>query len=1076
MYDGKNIVSMAKQTQSLLTLYKASAGSGKTFTLAVRYIAMVVREPSDYRHILAVTFTNKATAEMKQRILSQLYGIGNGLEESVSYLEKVKEFLPEKFTESTIRENARRALDLILNDYSHFRIETIDSFFQRVLRGLARELQLGSGLTLELDTDAVISDAVDTFLAELKPGTRENNDVVQYVIENIENDSNWHIDSKIKTFSHQLFQETFLEKGDDLRTYLQQTDSIANYRKELDKCKEQMEAVAEKHCDCGEQIQKLINDNPDYGSYVASNPLKLFAQIAAGEILDKKGGFTKTAYTCIEKGAEGILKKAGLTRVGNACTLSDIIVDLLQQSIDTYTEYIYIKNSYSAAKRYLNELSLLLAIRKEITAQNREQDRFVLADTTHLLSQLEEGDTSFVFENTGSFTKHIMIDEFQDTSRLQWKNLRLLLIECLSQNKECLVVGDVKQSIYRWRNGDWNILNTGIEHELSIYNPKTVTLNTNFRSHSRVIDFNNLFFPVAQSYLSEVYKCTFSTEHPSLSGAYSDVCQLSNKNENSGYICLELHDNKNIDDESALMPGIIAEHLDRLTAAGVNQGDITILTRSNKSIAQICSWFAENRPEYRMVSDEAFYMETSPALRIIISAMRYISNPADNISLAALAIEWNNYVKREPISFEGILQENITGNIPSAFFESVEKFSHLPLYEMAEELYRILEIGCIENQDAYIFSFFDRLRLFTQKKSNTLSLFIEEWDNTLHKKPIAMGNTESIRLMTIHKSKGLEFHTVILPYCNWQIDNGSKLWVEPEKDPFNKLPLLPIECTSSLKESVFSNDYQKEYSDTLVDNLNILYVAFTRAAANLIVLGQTKGKKNGFNTYDILSYFAEGQTETEHNEHITSYISGEIISSSRESKRESQNPLTAEKDIQTINMCHYPISTQFKQSTESMRYMTDITTENSRTESYIEQGKLLHRLFSTINTAKDIDRETDRMLAEGLIESRKSADSIKQFIHKAIDKPEIRGWFDGIYRLLNETSILFRENGTTQKRIPDRVMINGNKATVVDFKFGKEYEGYLHQVEEYISLLKQMGFTEVEGYIWYVYNNKTIKC
>lgn len=1068
---------MTKQKQSLLTLYKASAGSGKTFTLAVRYIAMVVREPSDYRHILAVTFTNKATAEMKQRILSQLYGIGNGLPESSSYLEKVKEFLPDNFSDNSIKVNALKALNFILNDYSHFRIETIDSFFQRVLNGLARELQLGSGLALELDTDSVISDAVDTFLAELKPGTRENNDVVQYVIENIENDSNWHIESKIKDFSKQLFQENFLEKGDSLRTYLQQAESIANYRKELNKCKDQMDAIAEEHCNCGKQIQKLIDDNPDYGSYVASNPSKLFAQIAKGDFLEKKAKMGKTIDSCIENGAETILKKAGLTKLGNAYTLSDIIVDWLQKAKESYANYTYINNSYSVAKRYLNELSLLLAIRKEITIQNSEQDRFVLADTPHLLSQLEEGDTSFVFENTGSFTKHIMIDEFQDTSRLQWKNLRLLLMECLSQNKECLVVGDVKQSIYRWRNGDWKILNTGIEKDLSVYNPETVTLNTNFRSLNKIIEFNNLFFPIAQSYLSDIYKGTFTIEHPNICGAYSDVCQKSNKKENNGYICLELHNNNKIDDEALLMPGIIALHLDQLTNAGVNQSDITILTRTNKDISQICSWFAENRPEYRMVSDEAFYMETSPAMRIIISAMRYISNSTDNISLAALAIEWNQYVNNKPITFDALLPESIISNIPSAYLESVERLTHLPLYEMAEELYRILEIDRIENQDAYLFSFFDRIRLFTQKKSNSLSLFIEEWDNILHRKPIAMGNTDSIRLMTIHKSKGLEFHTVILPYCNWLIESKSKLWVEPKREPFNKLPLLPIDCTATLKESVFSEDYQDEYGDTLVDNLNLLYVAFTRAVANLIVLGQTKSKRNGFSTYDILTYFAEGQTETTHNEHITSYTTGNIMpGEKREREKESKNPLTTVKESQTINMCHYPMSTQFKQSTESMRYMSDNTQESNKTESYIEKGKLLHRLFSTINTVKDIDRETDRMLAEGLFDSAKSAESIKQFIHKAIDKPEVKEWFDGNYKLLNETSILFRDNGTTQKRIPDRVMINGNKAIVVDFKFGKEYEGYMHQVQEYISLLRQMGFTHVDGYIWYVYSNKTIKC
>ena len=382
---------------SHLTVYKASAGSGKTFRLAVQYITMLVNRPEDYRTILAVTFTNKATAEMKQRILSQLYGIGHSLKSSQSYYEEVKSAV--RLNEQTIRHNALLALDMILQDYSSFRVETIDSFFQTVLRGLARELNIGGNLTLELDIDAAIEEAVNSFLANVQPDSPDKRNILKFVENNIENNKNWSIDKTIKDFSKELFSEIFMQYGQELRQIMTQNpDAVSDYKENLIKARD---AVLPNHIEqakaLGQQILSAI------GPYVDS--LERYAKPLVYKIIDGSM-FTdpgKTLNNCATN-PDKIIPQTQIRKYPHLASLAqDVLMPLFAQVEQIYNEYVYAKNSYEAALNYLHELSLLLSIRREIDSQSQEQGRFILADTPQLLHQMEEGDTSFVYEKTGSF-------------------------------------------------------------------------------------------------------------------------------------------------------------------------------------------------------------------------------------------------------------------------------------------------------------------------------------------------------------------------------------------------------------------------------------------------------------------------------------------------------------------------------------------------------------------------------------------------------------------------------------------------------------------------------------------------
>lgn len=1049
--------------------------------LAVRYIGLLVQNPDSYRNILAVTFTNKATGEMKQRILGQLYGISHRLKESEIYLQEIKKIINTDATDDELRINAGRALEKLLQDYGHFRVETIDSFFQTVLRNLAKELQLGANQSLELDTDTVIEEAVDSFLNNLPSNSLEIKLIIRFIEEKIQDDNDWKIDRELKSFASQLFKEVFIEKGDKLRDILKSPDKIIGYKSLLSGEREK------RLNDLSERIHELGNDMI-YGlqnrrldsSKMDRNAYNLIFSIMDDSFFDKIG--KKTMENCL----------ADPTRFLNANTRKsdseaiDFAIDFLrpklQQAKELGSEYVYINNSYSAALDYLYELSLLLDIRKEIDNLNAEQGRFILADTCNLLSKLEDGDTSFVFEKTGSFTRHIMIDEFQDTSKLQWQNLRILLMECLAQGNESLVVGDVKQSIYRWRNSDWNILNTEIESDLKRFSPETINLTTNRRSYYNIIDFNNGFFPIASKVCSDYCITNINDSFPSLGIAYSDVVQKCPSDYKKGYVKVSMHLTEEDDAKDYMLKQVAAEvkHLDEM---GVRQSDITILTRGKKEISQIANYFAVNYPEYKMISNEAFTLEASDSVRILIDALSVLGDSSDGVALVDLALLWNRTVRNKDIHIEDIMPESSGDFLPTDFTEGMDNLRQMPLYELVERLYNIFEIEKVDGQDDYIFTLLDSIANYLKTHPNSINDFIDYWNEQLHSTTIPTVIVDGIRLMTIHKSKGLEFHSVILPFCDWPFiinNKSSQLWVEPHEAPFNELPLLPVGFNSKLKNSIFSGDYSNEYGQVMVDNLNILYVAFTRAKCNLIVMGQKK-KMFGAGNMIISCLSVPGAFELKKNDdEEVIFENGEIVPHIDSENKISDNPFEQKSESIIVKLQSFGIKTSFKQSNQSIRFIhsdsDDDNTDNGLREEYIKTGNLLHQLFSTIRTIDDIDREVEKLVFQGVISDREKAEKIGKMIRKAVSAPPAADWFSGHYRLYNEASILFRNGSSIQSRRPDRVMTDEDNTIVVDFKFGIEKEDYLYQVKEYMDLLRRMGRKNVSGYIWYVYENKIIEC
>jgi ATP-dependent exoDNAse (exonuclease V) beta subunit len=1051
---------------SHLTVYKASAGSGKTFRLAVQYITMLIKEPEDYRHILAVTFTNKATAEMKQRILSQLYGIGHNLRGSDGYYSEIKKAVT--LNEQTIRHNALLALDMILQDYGRFRVETIDSFFQTVLRSLARELHIGANLTLELDTELVIDEAVNAFLAGIEQDSKDKRNVMEFVENNIENDKSWSIDGTLKKFSRELFREIFLEKGDELRRILSQPDAVADYKRNLTSARDAvLPGIVEKVKATGQKMLDAISAAgstvEDLNRYVKP----LVNKIADGTFVDADLSKGKTLGNCLEN-PDKFYDKGKLDKLPYLSNLArESLSPLLAKAKELYDEYNYNRNSYNAALQYIHELSLLLGIRAEIDRQSQEQGRFILADTPQLLSRLSGSDTSFVYEKTGSFIEHLMIDEFQDTSRLQWGNLRLLLWECLAIGKDCLVVGDVKQSIYRWRNSDWDILNSRMEKELSIYNPQVIPMESNFRSHQNVIDFNNALFPKAVEMMQMHYNGQTGATYPAIESAYREVEQISSKADGQGYVFVQANSDDTIFQQ-------IEQKLDKLTAAGVQQTDIAILCRYGNQITDIAEWFAANRPEYRMISSEAFQLGSSASVRILINALRWLTDSTDNVALAQIVWERECNIVKTGLPFDRFMAQGLENALPPAFRDGQDSLRNLPLYELTEKLYSILELDRIPGQDQYVMTLFDTICQWLSRNPGEPSAFLKDWDDKLFKTPIPATDANGIRLLTIHKSKGLEFHTVIVPYCNWEVidtRHNERIWTNPITEPFKGMPLLPIGFSGTLANSVFNDEYKQEAGLQTVDNLNLLYVALTRAISNLIVLSP---QGRGTTMSDVLVYALSGAFGCQPDEQgLYTYENGQIMSHTEKQDKTSDNPFELQPTPIEFTMRSYPINARFRQSGESTRFVHSADDSDDRQEEYIQTGKLLHSLFAAIRTEADIDAAVDKMLSDGLIESRSKAESLKHQICDHIDKSGVHDWFNGNFSLYNEVSIIYRDGGTLQARRPDRVMIRPDgTAVIVDFKFGREREDYLHQVQEYMDLLRKMGYPSIEGHIWYVYKNK----
>ncbi len=1023
-----------------LKIYKASAGSGKTFTLAVEYIKLVVKDPLAFRKILAVTFTNKATEEMKMRILSQLYGIWKQLPSSEKYMKEVCEGLDA--SPQYVAQKAGIALGYLLHNYSYFRIDTIDSFFQSVLRNLARELDLTANLRVGLNDGQVEELAVDELIEELNHGDQLLQWIMEYIMTSISDDRSWNIISQVKDFGRTIFKDEYKAKSKVLYQKINEPRFFERYYRMLydtrRQAKDRMTTLGEQFFTILEGAGFTIEDLMHSKSGVAG----LFIKLRNGEFDETV--VKKRVQDCLDDVTKWYKKSH--PRADELHTLAATrLQPLLEEAVRERPRQWKLYKSADLTLRHLSQLRLLESIEKKVRMLNEGSNRFLLSDTQQMLHDLIDGsDSPFIFEKIGTQLEHIMIDEFQDTSTVQWQNFKVLLEEAMShEGSENLIVGDVKQSIYRWRSGDWRLLQN-IQQEFP--HPEQLEikpLKYNYRSSRRVIEFNNAFFKDAAA--SEGIT------------AYDDVEQLIPEGlPDEGAVNITMLPSE--DYQQRTMEELTAR-VTTLLSEGASPKDIAILVRSNKHIPLIANYFMEQLPEVPVVSDEAFRLDASLAIQVIIAALRLLSRPDDLIAKAFLAKAYS----KVPL-YQGSLDDKL----PREMTEERQELLRLPLYDLTERLCRLFRLNEMEGQAAYLCAFYDQVAAFVNEQMSDIQLFLKEWEETISSKTIQSVDINGIRLISIHKSKGLEFPYVLIPFCDWKMELGTTLWCEPTEAPFNELPLVPIDFSrGGMAGTIYEKDYEEEHEQNMVDNMNLLYVAFTRAEKGLYVWS-----KKGKGTPGEILESRDESRETRAESRETRAERRETRDESRET-REEQNVFLQEAESIALTIGAGEPKVTFKQSNRSKEFAQG--EDEQQQTSYIQLGSVLHNIFATIRTKDDIEQALQRMELEGILyDQTVTREKIKALIRKRLESPQVADWYDPRWQLFNECTILCKDKvtGKVVERRPDRVMTDGKEMIVVDFKFGRKNEDYKEQVQEYMTLLQEMGYEHVKGYLWYVYSNE----
>ena len=1065
-----------------LTVYKASAGSGKTFTLATEYIRLIVENPTNYRNILAVTFTNKATEEMKMRILSQLYGIWKGLPESDNYLQVIVE--KTVYAPKLIRERAGQGLSNLLHNYNYFRVETIDTFFQSVLRNMARELDLTTNLKIGLNDVQVEELAVDQLIADLSTTDVMLQWILKYIMESISDEKSWNVISQIKRFGRTIFNNEYKEVSQALEQKMEEKGFFERYTTQLREIRkaaeERMILIGESFFDTLEGEGLSIDDLSNKNRGIAGFFLKL-----------QKGVFdpsieNATVANCLGN-PEKWCAKTHPQRDFILSLAEGVLGDILRYAVEERSRQWKLYKSADLTLRHLNQLRLLGSIEKKVRELNENNNRFLLSDTQQLLHALIEGsDSPFIFEKIGTQLEHVMIDEFQDTSTVQWQNFRVLLDEAMShEGGSNLIVGDVKQSIYRWRSGDWRLLND-IEQQFRQQQIETIPLKKNYRSERNVITFNNHFFSHAAELEYQEQQELNPEEAEQLKRAYADVVQeIPEGREATGEVSVTLLP---AEDYQMITLQQVADTISELTERGIPQREIAILVRVNNQIPVIAQYFLEQMPEVKIVSDEAFRLDASVAVNLLVSTLRLLTHPDDLLTQAAIVKLYHiDILKEQTEDNELLLRTNdLNQLLPEAFRTQREILITMPLYELAERLYAIFELERLNEQSAYVFAFYDQLASYVNENTADIDSFLAAWDESLCGKTIQSEETNGVRILSIHKSKGLEYNYVICPFCDWQLEkqSGNFLWCQPKEEPFSDLPIAPVDYSKNqMLGTIYEEDYLHEHLQNTVDNLNLLYVAFTRAKEGLYVFGKrgAKASRSGL-IEQCLPLVAQEMPEAilsglEDEKGILQFSLASQASQASPASHASpasQNPFLQPAEPVAVDFHYMESQVNFRQSNRSQAFIEADESDEIERLNYIQTGSVLHQIFSMIRTTDDIEDALKQLQFEGVLyDEQITPERITAMLRKRLQDPRVADWFSPRWTLFNECTILTMEDGEVKERRPDRVMTDGQHWVVVDFKFGSPKPEYGDQVREYMALIKTMQpEAEVNGYLWFVYSNK----
>ena len=991
-----------------VTICRASAGTGKTYTLAAYYVGLLL-SGEDYRSILAITFTNKATAEMSERILGFLHSIAEGGADD--FLKYARSFMlrDNNADEALLRSRAGECFRQMLLDYDNVQVQTIDSFLQTLLSGLAGVLRMSAGLNTELDVKHVIQTAVDQLL------TTDLTDADRAILEDymqlkLDQESHWDVRKSLCELAEELYNES-VQMLDADGKILFDAAAIARRREEVEDKWMKDERV--------KGLKEILNscDSTDYNRYTKAAYERLKRSIEAPEKISAKDRFRGVSD-----------KYCNADEIAQATAIAE------ELARDYNTSFLTI--------RFSRDMELMSSLQALIQRNLAEANCALLARTASTLSKaLRTGDADFILEKAGIRYRHVLIDEFQDTSQLQWSVIEQLLRDVLAgAGNTLLIVGDIKQSIYRWRNGDWHImegLTSEGMNELTNerINERFTSLTRNFRSSEEVVKFNLSLFDhiIAQSgdeLTARIYGEGY--EEAKLKEFY----QADKKP--GGCVRYRAYPNAKNEELAQRM----LDEIEALLQKGTNPSDIMILVRYKSEANLICSM-----TDLPIVSADSFQLDASTAVQLVIAALRFRV--------------------AEDVVAERFIAQTVGEEKWSVIRDQLSVISDkTPLYEAVCELVRILltdETGQYQGTEtAYVNSLLDRTREYVGAYGSDIAQFLIYWDDTMHAKPIPMTSSHAIQIMTIHASKGLQAQTLFVPFCTWEREDGRhkpKVWCEVSKKVDDNGDFVPIQYGTEMAESDYSTAYADEQINLRVDNLNMLYVALTRAEDNLFVFtsySENKDGKRGVCNHVgkyLMDCFGEEYT-----------IGEPVVKVNSEEVR--VNSVTAELWSNSDQV-------RFVQSQEGALY-TENGDEAYRRVARMEEGTLCHEIFANIRKANELEAVLDDFETRGEIRDKAQREDIKALISSAWEgSEEMRDWFTAPWELRLEEAIYIDE----RELRPDRVMINPetNEAIVLDYKFGQWNEHYLTQVREYMEALRRMGYSPVRGYLWFARNNKLVK-
>jgi ATP-dependent exoDNAse (exonuclease V) beta subunit len=1093
-------------------VFRSSAGSGKTYQLALEFLKIALEKPDYFNRILAVTFTNKATNEMKARIIDFLFDLSNKKADE-SLINTLSEAL--NLNQIQLVERARMTLQMLLHSYSNFSVSTIDSFFQRVISAFSRDLGIQGGYDLEFDLDKVKDVITDRLFIKLDQDPELKKWLVRFALSKIESSKSWDIRYDIRQLSGQIFYESFSSHYKALSDKISDTSQLSDMLHDIKTERKKILSVIKKYGRDG--LDRIAEHGLEVSDFFQGErgPAGFYSKMAEGVLnINLSSTYLKNSLETLEA---WFSKKSSKQEVITSA-LQDGLFDHYVEAYNSYAQEIIKDNTYNEVQKYFFYIGILKHLIEGVKEYRNLNDVVLISDLTYLLNTvIGDNDAPFIYEKVGSFYRNFLIDEFQDTSRFQWNNFLPLILNSLSMGNMNMIVGDVKQSIYRWRGGDWEVLQRQIDHDVGLFPIKVKPLSDNWRSLKHIVSFNNSLFKSLAGILKskireDIEKIPESNLREQVSNfadrfseAYSDVHQNLPKGKTytqDGLVQIKFipgseDQGKRSSWKESVLPELV-EIIKHIQDRGYQPRDIAILVRTKEEGRKVANFLLHYKRKseqdmgysFDVISSESLFLRTSPAINIVIYFLKQVIDKQDIIATTNFYY-WLSVLKSGSgnIDFTEIFRKSsdrkyheelnirllgIKGQI------DFERYRSVPIIDLIEEVIILLNLHEYPNEKAYLLGLQNVTLEYLEKNTNDIHSFIGWWFAEGENRSIKPSMEQnSILILTIHQSKGLQFKNVLIPFCSWEIDHSSRndnmIWGSSNLPVLDRIPVYPIRYSKQLVQSDFADSYFNEKSLAYMDNLNLLYVALTRAEDGLFVFAELPGKLDRLQTVGDLilhllndKYAHETGTDNQNDVDLTSFWDvdqnlfklGDMTVPGDEDRKGSLYLLNEFETGSWYNMI-------------SIRRQADIlsTDDSGTTGEKINYGILLHEILSMIHRKDQVDDILTSQAGSGEITQDEKI-RLSEMLNKLWDNDKINSWFTDNWEIKTEVPVL-PEKGHLRRL--DRVMIKNDTAIVVDYKTGEKRSADIKQVKNYKDILRRMGYKQIEGYILYLNNGELIE-